>query len=221
VVRDAKASRDAVESTSFDRLRTWLDDSLRDQGYVLSAEFWLRSGNNSGALIEAFGLGDLPTSAQLTELARIREVNVAVHGGKPTAGAARLKPLVAESQDGAYCRMCGDAADLHVDHIVPTSRGGTEHLSNLQLLCAQCNLGKGATQFGSLPAALAVRRDDTFPDALRFLRLSLNSELRDGRPMGHCDLGHEARRNQLSVSCRPRFAANLINLRVDCGACNA
>ena len=33
---------------------------------------------------------------------------------------------------------------MHVDHIHPVSRGGTSDLDNLQLLCATCNISKGA-----------------------------------------------------------------------------
>lgn len=32
----------------------------------------------------------------------------------------------------------------HVDHILARSRGGQNHLSNLQLLCQGCNTSKGA-----------------------------------------------------------------------------
>ncbi len=32
---------------------------------------------------------------------------------------------------------------MEVDHIIPRSRGGTDHLENLQLLCAHCNRIKG------------------------------------------------------------------------------
>jgi len=46
------------------------------------------------------------------------------------------------------CRSCGrspgqDGAQLHVDHIEPYSLGGLTVLDNLQVLCNQCNLGKG------------------------------------------------------------------------------
>lgn len=43
----------------------------------------------------------------------------------------------------AICR-CGISAAYHVDHIIPLSRGGSNTRSNLQLLCAACNLGKWA-----------------------------------------------------------------------------
>lgn len=43
------------------------------------------------------------------------------------------------------CGRDGSAAGviLHVDHIVPRSRGGADSLDNYQTLCWECNLGKG------------------------------------------------------------------------------
>jgi hypothetical protein len=50
-------------------------------------------------------------------------------------------------RDEAKCRLCGatprNGAKLHVDHIVPWSKGGDTVLENLQILCEQCNIGKG------------------------------------------------------------------------------
>ena len=42
----------------------------------------------------------------------------------------------------AICAECGQPAE-HLDHIQPIARGGTDHPSNLQALCARCNLAKG------------------------------------------------------------------------------
>ena len=39
---------------------------------------------------------------------------------------------------------CGEMRHLHVDHVVPLSKGGGDELSNLQFLCATHNLQKGA-----------------------------------------------------------------------------
>lgn len=56
-------------------------------------------------------------------------------------------------RDGYTCQYCGAKApdaELHVDHIVPVSKGGGNSLDNLVTACAACNLGKsdlGTTRF--------------------------------------------------------------------------
>jgi diadenosine tetraphosphate (Ap4A) HIT family hydrolase len=43
------------------------------------------------------------------------------------------------------CELCGaheDQAALHVDHIVPRAKGGSDELSNFQALCVTCNTNK-------------------------------------------------------------------------------
>lgn len=49
-------------------------------------------------------------------------------------------------KDGAKCKLCGatpqDGARLHVDHIIPWSKGGETVYENLQILCETCNIGK-------------------------------------------------------------------------------
>ena len=42
------------------------------------------------------------------------------------------------------CRMLFPFRNMTVDHIVPQSRGGTDHIANLQLLCNACNSLKGS-----------------------------------------------------------------------------
>ena len=53
------------------------------------------------------------------------------------------------SRDNFTCQYCGrtpsDGAKLHVDHIVPKSKSGSESIDNLITSCEECNLGKGAT----------------------------------------------------------------------------
>lgn len=46
-------------------------------------------------------------------------------------------------RDGAKCRLCDATDELHFDHIVPFSRGGTSLTAeNVQILCARHNLEK-------------------------------------------------------------------------------
>lgn len=44
------------------------------------------------------------------------------------------------------CAYCGasasDGVTLEVDHIVPVSKGGSNDMDNLQILCKPCNIGK-------------------------------------------------------------------------------
>jgi 5-methylcytosine-specific restriction endonuclease McrA len=51
------------------------------------------------------------------------------------------------ARDKSRCRRCGATPEthgvsLHVDHIIPVSKGGKTELGNLQTLCETCNLGK-------------------------------------------------------------------------------
>jgi HNH endonuclease/Homing endonuclease associated repeat len=65
-------------------------------------------------------------------------------------------------RDRFTCCACGASPalapgiELHVDHIVPWSKGGETVLENLQTLCSLCNLGKSNVhtgQPGNLPDA--------------------------------------------------------------------
>jgi len=57
------------------------------------------------------------------------------------------------------CEGCGhhfQAQHLTVDHIVPQSKGGTDHIENLQLLCGHCNSVKGNRAMEYLRAKLQL-----------------------------------------------------------------
>jgi len=45
---------------------------------------------------------------------------------------------------GNKCVYCDSTENLHADHMIPLSRGGTNFASNMAPACASCNLSKGA-----------------------------------------------------------------------------
>jgi hypothetical protein len=50
-------------------------------------------------------------------------------------------------RDGWRCTYCDRRVNRrtrHIDHSVSVANGGTDHLNNLRLACAPCNLLKGA-----------------------------------------------------------------------------
>lgn len=68
--------------------------------------------------------------------------NNSINGRVPMS--AKLRHEVFK-RDNYRCRECGmtnKETILHVDHINPVSKGGTDDLKNLQTLCKTCNLAK-------------------------------------------------------------------------------
>jgi hypothetical protein len=53
--------------------------------------------------------------------------------------------LAVWKRDGGACIQCGSKQNLHFDHILPYSKGGTsDSEANIQLLCMRHNIQKGA-----------------------------------------------------------------------------
>jgi 5-methylcytosine-specific restriction endonuclease McrA len=46
-------------------------------------------------------------------------------------------------RDGGQCAKCNSKLNLEYDHIVPVSKGGSNSVQNVELLCRKCNRSKG------------------------------------------------------------------------------
>jgi diadenosine tetraphosphate (Ap4A) HIT family hydrolase len=64
------------------------------------------------------------------------------------------------------CELCGATKDdrpLHVDHIIPRSRGGENEMENLQVLCSKCNTTKGNKDDRDFRRNLEAKQDPDCP----------------------------------------------------------
>ena len=68
--------------------------------------------------------------------------------------------VIAGQQQGRCngCKVEFPFSNMTVDHVRPQSRGGTDHLENLHLLCNYCNSLKGSRFQEYLLAELAKLR---------------------------------------------------------------
>lgn len=92
-------------------------------------------------------------------------IGLSAHPGIPAPVGQRARRSVPQDvkiavsvRDGGRCRQCGSADQLHFDHVIPVSRGGTNTAANVQLLCGSCNRAKSAKlKLTSLPAWRGTR----------------------------------------------------------------
>ena len=69
------------------------------------------------------------------------------------------KHLLFGKQEGrcAGCQVAFPFRNFTIDHVVPQSKGGSDHFDNLQLLCGACNSTKGAGTQAELLAKLQAQ----------------------------------------------------------------
>ena len=84
-----------------------------------------------------------------TDIPRRTDIDAPIHYRKN-------KHVLYGQQEGQCngCRMDFPFKVFEVDHVVPQSKGGTDHLENLQLLCSHCNRIKGDREQAYLMARL-------------------------------------------------------------------
>lgn len=97
------------------------EDELIERAKTQSAE---RKRRDELAWAKRVLDGDGPTPRDTIS----RDVKVAVH-----------------ERDGGACVQCGGTTLLQFDHVIPLAMGGSNSITNLQLLCDTCNQKKGAS----------------------------------------------------------------------------
>lgn len=92
---------------------------------------------------------DAETSGVLIERRLVHPMDIddtsAVNPRKPISRRVRFEVL---RRDNYTCRYCGAKAPdvpLTVDHVIPTTLGGSDDPSNLVTACRDCNAGKSST----------------------------------------------------------------------------
>jgi len=87
----------------------------------------------------------------LTETAQQRR-RVLIANAGPRCTSAEWKSLC--DIVGNRCLWCGKAEPLTIDHIIPVSKGGRNHIENCQPLCRSCNSKKATKTMDFRPHAL-------------------------------------------------------------------
>jgi len=120
---------------------------------------------------EWVGIDISPTAADLVKDRMRREVRLFYRGvhrtdiplrtdiGKIPKYNAKENRTRLYGEQAGNCQGCGthfESKHLTVDHIIPRTKGGTDHIDNLQLLCGYCNSVKGNRDMEYLKARLAA-----------------------------------------------------------------
>jgi hypothetical protein len=58
------------------------------------------------------------------------------------SAAVRIRVMKRDRFKCTYCGIPGTDAELEIDHIIPVSKGGSNHISNLTTACRKCNQQK-------------------------------------------------------------------------------
>jgi len=79
--------------------------------------------------------------ARLDRLRRIRIKNEDLREARRDRIPAEVQNFVWQRDEGR-CVQCNAEDNLHYDHVIPVAKGGGNDISNIQILCQDCNLAK-------------------------------------------------------------------------------
>ena len=102
-----------------------------------------RLQKDMGLFFDIYHRTDIPRRTDLGELPSYRTHKHTLYG----------------KQEGVCggCRVMFPFRNFTIDHIVPQSKGGSDHMDNLQLLCGACNSAKGTRSQEAFIAALVAQ----------------------------------------------------------------
>jgi len=112
--------------------------------------FWTGEGRTkpvikmrSGAIIQNVSMAEVPTGYLGPEGDEEDQLDPEKTQRESISKRRRFAIL---KRDGFHCQLCGasseDGTQLHVDHLIPIAKGGSNDDDNLWTLCDRCNLGK-------------------------------------------------------------------------------
>lgn len=120
--------------------RNWVGIDISEKAYELvnirlrkkqGAKYYRDGSKQASILEEVIHRKDIP---QRTDLGKLPKYNSEEN---------KRSLYGAQGGDCASCKEHFGIRHLEVDHIVARSKGGSNHISNLQLLCGHCNRVKG------------------------------------------------------------------------------
>lgn len=90
----------------------------------------LRTGSNAATLILCANVGES------------KSFGISAGGSMARSKIGKSKREAIHQRDRGRCVRCGSTNKLQIDHIIPVSKGGSNDLGNLQLMCSPCNVRK-------------------------------------------------------------------------------
>ncbi len=119
--------------------RQWIGIDLSELAVKLVEQ---RARNELGLMggVQAIARSDIPNRTDREPAPPLRESKIVLYGTQ-----------------GGNCNGCGNhflPQNFTIDHIIATTKGGTDHIENLQLLCGYCNSLKGDRPMEYLRARL-------------------------------------------------------------------
>ena len=118
------------------------EDGPRHLWAVQGAYFWADEALDAEAVSLLAWDRERRQDARLDRLRKIRAAEEDVERGRRERLPDEVRAAVWHRDDGR-CVRCGSEQELQFDHVIPFSRGGSNVVANIQVLCGPCNRAKG------------------------------------------------------------------------------